>query len=376
MFAIKQQDLKAYHQIYSETRQMAKPFTYAAVAKGIKGFGLPFRPIIQGLVLLATLGIGIQFYIYVHQAATNSMVTVSRPAGVEGFLPIGALMGWKYFLLTGQWDPVHPAAMVILGFAVLISFLFRKSFCAWFCPVGTLSEGVWKLGRLLLGRNYQIPRYMDGILRSIKYVLLGFFLWVILAMRPGQIAEFQQGPYYQLADVKMLYFFTQMTRLTFIVLSILILLSLFYKNFWCRYACPYGALMGIFGFLSPTRIVRNQGHCTGCRKCDQTCPALLPVSKKAVIRSPECTGCMDCVVACPAQGALDLSTKGLTGLGWTAPALGTTILLLYIGIVFTANISGYWQGRLSDSEFALRLRSIQAPAMRHPDFNTLKRQKK
>ncbi len=65
----------------------------------------------------------------------------AAPAGVEGFPPIGALMGWTRFLATSTWDGVHPAGMVILGFAGLISLLGRKSFCGWFCPVGTLSEG-------------------------------------------------------------------------------------------------------------------------------------------------------------------------------------------------------------------------------------------
>ena len=44
-------------------------------------------------VFLVTIGIGFQFFIYVHQASGNGIVTVVRPPGVEDFLPIGALMG-------------------------------------------------------------------------------------------------------------------------------------------------------------------------------------------------------------------------------------------------------------------------------------------
>ena len=69
---------------------------------------------IQLGVFILTLVIGLQFFIYIHQALNHSTITVHRPPGVEGFLPIGALMGWKLFLATGIWDPVHPAAMVIL----------------------------------------------------------------------------------------------------------------------------------------------------------------------------------------------------------------------------------------------------------------------
>ena len=112
-------------------------------------------------VFLATIGIGVQFFIYVHQASSNGVITVLRPPGVEGFLPIGALMGWKLFVQTGIWDPVHPAAMVLLGFAGFISLALRKSFCGWFCPVGTLSESV-----ILSARNAMDAWNARGSVRS------------------------------------------------------------------------------------------------------------------------------------------------------------------------------------------------------------------
>ena len=67
---------------------------------------------------------------------------VARPPGVEGYLPIAALMNLKYFLLTGRVPELHPAAMFLLVTFVAIAFLFRKAFCSWLCPVGTLSRAV------------------------------------------------------------------------------------------------------------------------------------------------------------------------------------------------------------------------------------------
>lgn len=94
----------------------------------------------QFAFFLLTLAGGVQFAFYVYQLAAGGPVVVPRPPSVEGFLPIGALMGWKLFLVTGQWDPIHPAAMVIFGFALLSAFLLRKAFCSFICPVGSLSE--------------------------------------------------------------------------------------------------------------------------------------------------------------------------------------------------------------------------------------------
>ena len=46
----------------------------------------------------------------------------------------------KYFVLTGQVPAVHPAAMFLLVAFLTMSVLFRKLFCGWLCPVGTISE--------------------------------------------------------------------------------------------------------------------------------------------------------------------------------------------------------------------------------------------
>ena len=211
------------------------------MSKFVQYFKRP-RSLLQLCVLMITIGIGIQFCLYVRQALGQDPITIQRPPGVEGFLPIGALMGWKYFLHTGHWDRVHPAAMIIFGWAVLISVLFRKGFCGWFCPVGTVSEWLWRIGRRLFGRNFTAPRWIDIPLRAIKYILLGFFIWVVSAMGIDQISAFMNGAYYKLSDAKMLFFFTRMSTTTAVVLLGLAVLSLGVKNFWCRYVCPYGSL--------------------------------------------------------------------------------------------------------------------------------------
>jgi len=315
---------------------------------------------------MLTLAIGLQFYLYVRQAAGSGAITVQRPPGVEGFLPIGALMGWKQFLLTGQWDSIHPAAMVILGWAVGLSLLLRKSFCGWFCPVGTISEWCWRLGRRLVGRNGQLPAWLDIPARSLKYLLLGFFVWIIFSMSLDQIAAFMHSPYYKLSDVKMLHFFTRMSALTAVVLLFLLVFSLVVKNFWCRYLCPYGALLGLFAMAGPSRIRRDPKRCIDCGRCDRACPSRLAVSKKTMIHSPECIGCLDCVAACPVDETLALSSAGLHPHFWTPVRTGWFILLFFVLTVYGAGLSGRWRGGVSDLEFRMRLATVDAPENTHP----------
>jgi polyferredoxin len=338
------------------------------VINNIQGFFREPRHLVQLAVFLLTLGSGVQFFVYVRQAQGTGPITVQRPPGVEGFLPIGALMGWKHFLSTGVWNTIHPAGMVIFGWAILVSIMMKKAFCGWFCPMGTVSEWCWRTGRSLMGKNLRMPAVVDVLLRGVKYLLLGFFVWSVSTMSLSQTAAFLQSPYYRLADVKMLYFFTRMTSITALVLSGLLILSLFFKNFWCRYLCPYGALLGVAALMSPTGVRRSENRCTRCRSCERVCPAELPVSRKKVVRSPECTGCMDCVVSCPVEDALVFSSSWMDSRFWTPRRMGLFIVLFFALTVYLAGISGHWYNGVSDELFRFLLADIDSPGNTHPSF--------
>lgn len=307
---------------------------------------------VQWCFFVWVAGIGIRFGMFV-SAVENGADTswVSRPAGVEGFLPIGALTSLKYWLLSGRIHPVHPAALVIFLAILLMSLLARKSFCSWLCPVGTLSEGAHKLGRLLLGRNFRIWPWLDIALRGIKYLLLFLFVKIILLdMSAEALAGFLDAPYWAVSDVKMLYFFTRMSVGTMLVLTVLTLLSLVFKNVWCRYLCPYGALLGLIAFASPFKVRRDLSGCTACQRCSAACPSNLAVHARAAVSSPECTGCLTCVAHCPERNVLAIRPafwkRPLPV--WVFPAL--VVLSFSMGIA-AGMVSGHWHSSLSYADY-------------------------
>ena len=94
---------------------------------------------VQVLLLALNVWIGVQFYLWVRWAERGgSSPSVSRAAGVEGWLPIEGLMQLKYTLLTGQLPHVHPAGFFLFTAFLAVSVIFRKSFCSWLCPIGVL----------------------------------------------------------------------------------------------------------------------------------------------------------------------------------------------------------------------------------------------
>ncbi len=305
--------------------------------------------------------IGAQFYLWVrwYERGGHGMA-VSRPAGVEGWLPIAGLMNLKYLALTGRVPPIHAAAMFLLMAFLLISFVAKKAFCSWLCPVGTLSEQLWKLGRRIFGRNLRLPRSLDTGLRGLKYVLLGFFVFVIWEMSAEALADFMMTPYGLVADVKMLNFFRTIGETGIIVLAVLAALSMLVQNFWCRYLCPYGALMGLVSLLSPIEIRRDTEACIDCGKCAKACPAALPVDRLVQIRSVECSACMACVAACPVEHGLQFALPprraAEPGLRWArrvaGPGAVAAILAgIFLGTVFYARATGHWRTNLPQAVY-------------------------
>lgn len=300
-----------------------------------------WRRAVQVVFLLLNVAIGVQFSLFVRFYETGGRSPyVPRPPGVEGWLPIASLMNLKTLVLTGELPVRLVAGLVLLIAFLAITFLFRKAFCSWLCPVGTLSEALWKIGRRLLGRTFALPRWLDVPLRGLKYLLLGLFLWAVGSLSVEATRAFLASPYGLVADVKMLDFFRRMSGTTAAVLGLLGGFSLLVPNAWCRYLCPYGALHGLLAWLSPVRIRRDAQACIDCGKCARACPSRLAVDRKLSIASPECIGCLECVAVCPVADALALSVTRRRRLRAGLVAAGIAILLL--GFVGVARLGGRW----------------------------------
>ncbi len=321
------------------------------------------RRAVQLAFVALNVWVGVQFYQWVRQFEVAGSAATTRPPGVEGWLPIAGMMNTKYFLLTGEVPRVHPAAMFLFIAFVTASILFRKSFCGWLCPVGTLSEYLWKLGRDTFKRNFFLPRWLDIGLRSLKYILMGLFVYAVASMPARALAQFLESPYGLVADVKMLNFFRYMGTGAAVTVGVLMVASVFVQNFWCRYLCPYGALIGLASMLSPLRIKRNAESCIDCAKCAKACPARLPVDQLVQIRSAECLGCLECVAVCPVEDTLQMT---LVPARKPVPAwaIAAGVTLVFCGITGLAMATGHWQTHVPDwmyQELIPRAREFSHP---------------
>ena len=336
------------------------------------------RRLLQWAAFLTVLLIGGQFTLWVLPYFEGRDPALARPPGVEAFLPISSFLALRHLFTTGQVDPIHPAGLAIFLGVLVMSFALPKSFCSHLCPIGLLSELLGRSGSRLFGRNLLLPRAADLPLRAVKFLLLGFFTWAIwFQMSTKDVARFLDSPYARLVDVKMWLFFAEPSNLTLLVLGFLAAASLVIRDFWCRYLCPYGALLGILGFVSPWKITRRPEICTGCRACTAACPARIEVHKARRVTSLDCTACQDCVAACPEKNCLGLALPAKNP-HFLRPAAGVLMaLFLYAGVTGITALLGGWRTRITPQEYKKRIPQIRSPLYTHPmGLNPMEKGKK
>ncbi|WP_090363468.1 4Fe-4S binding protein [Ferrimonas sediminum] len=320
------------------------------------------RVLCQHTLALSMLVVAAQYGIHLWFLGQGLTPPLPRPDVVDAFLPIAGGLGLRGAIETGHLDHHHPAAMVMLTVVLLGGLLFKRAFCGWVCPLGLAGEYLHRLGDRLLPARRNVPPRLDGPLRMIKYVLASALVYVVaLALPTMALPGYLKSSYHIMADVKMAQFFVEPGTLTLLMGTGLIVASMWRRQAFCRYLCPYGALMGLLSLLSPLKIQRQSDHCLinskglACDKCSRACPAGIAVHQQTRIHSDECQACLRCISACPKRAqalALSLPNQRKVSANGLFVLLVITLLLLPL----IAHLAGTWH---SETDPLIRIQLIQ-----------------
>jgi polyferredoxin len=274
---------------------------------------------------------------------------VTRPEAPAGLLPIGHFTSFFAWVRGGGWDTLLPAGLVIIIGAIALSWLFKRGFCGWICPLGSLWEGGALLGRRLLGgRNLRVPKWLDLAGRGLRYALAGAILVWLFMVPLSEAISFRELPYMWTADIKIISGFGSPAFLAAFALAFVA--SMLFGPVWCRYLCPLGGWYSVLGMASPCAVERDDELCVNCSKCTKVCHAFVDVEQAPKrVWAPECDGCMDCVRVCPAPGALEARVLGGPRIhAWLWPVL---VVGLWLAIYAGAKLTGNWDTRIPVDTF-------------------------
>ncbi|MGE6436230.1 4Fe-4S binding protein [Shewanella baltica] len=314
----------------------------------------------QHVLALSLLLVAVQYTINTILLKQGITPWLMRPDVVDAFLPIAGGIELKAIVSLNLWDQTHPAAAVMLAAVLLTGLLCKRAFCGWACPLGLAGEYLYAFRKRFIKSELTPPAWLDWPLRMLKYLLLLGLCYIVIGMPAQSIPNYLEGNYHKIADLKMALFFLTPSLITLLVFALILVLAAWRRQGFCRYLCPYGAILGILSFASPLKIRRDSQHCLieakgmKCDKCTRACPANIIVHTKTTVHSDECQACMRCVAACPKSAALGLGLKSGHRLGHKG-LLALVLIALFI-LPLGAYLAGFWHSQTPDN---IRMELIQ-----------------
>lgn len=139
---------------------------------------------------------------------------------------------------------------------LVFTLFFGRTFCASVCPLGATQE-------LLAVRPHRVPRWLDQSLGLIPYFYLGAA--VIFAATGTAFIACRYDPFVA--------FFRMAGNANILVYSACVaIVAIFIGRPYCRYLCPYGAVLGLLSRVAKWHLTITPGECISCRLCEEACP--------------------------------------------------------------------------------------------------------
>jgi polyferredoxin len=192
---------------------------------------------------------------------------------------------------------------LLAGVTVVTTVLFGRFYCGRVCAFGALTQ---LMDAVLPARlRVDVPRAVEARAAWIKFGLLGGVLAYFLVTKDITIYRFVE-PFWMFTLVG--------TAPMWIGVAVLLAVSVFVRNAYCRFLCPVGATLGIISNLTVFRIKR-WSECSTCRLCQKTCEWGAIQHGKILVT--ECVRCDDCErlyadeAKCPHWRILDYRSRKL-----------------------------------------------------------------
>ncbi|BBL68189.1 4Fe-4S binding protein [Methanoculleus chikugoensis] len=205
-----------------------------------------------------------------------------------GFLVFTPVFPYQLQLLVlqdaaGLGAPLPGVLIGTLAFIVL-TLVVGRIICGQICPAGAVQEVM----HLVPVKKYGSAESRVPV--AVRAGIFVVFLAAGLGLGINLLGLIGLADFFNLAVMSVSFF---------VFLGIVLISAVVYRPF-CRYVCPYGALLAPAASRALYRLRRTDA-CIKCRKCERACPT---GAARPDDRLGECYLCGRCTEACPVDGAL------------------------------------------------------------------------
>lgn len=171
--------------------------------------------------------------------------------------------------------------LILVVFTLVTTVFWGRVFCSSLCPFGALQD---ILERIVPRRwRRSLPQWLHDRALWLKYVILAGL--IAMAVAYAELSVFQYfEPFGTL-------FYQSQSLLLWGILSVFVVGSIFVPRFYCRYACPLGASLGVISIAAFWKIKRVP-QCEVCKVCEKACPT--GAIRLQAIDFKECVRCDVC----------------------------------------------------------------------------------
>jgi NosR/NirI family nitrous oxide reductase transcriptional regulator len=225
---------------------------------------------------------------------------------------IGAIQNVTLALFDSTYA-IPTAVLLTFMLPLLFALAFGRVYCAGVCPLGAIQD-------LFLLRPVRLPRWVEHSLGVVPYAYLA--LAVVLAATGSAFVICMYDPFVG--------FFRLSAHVGMLVFGGAFLVAgIFIGRPYCRFLCPYGALLRPLSRVSKWHVSITPDECIRCKLCDDACPfeAINPSNKDQPVRP---------------------RSLGLSRLGWLF-ALAPVLVLIGVAV------GGMLAGPLSSYDYTIRL---------------------
>ena len=261
------------------------------------------RPQYLDIVLLVAF-LALALVSFKRKSVPLKLVTFAFAIGYMGFAKSYLISITNIFsALDWNWPvPQYNIAWYLFfGFSVVSTILWGRLYCGRICAYGALTQ---TLDLILPARwRFEVPKAIEKRASFIKFGLLAALLGYYLLTHNLLVYQYVE-PFWMFGLFG--------TTIMWSLLAVLLAVTLFVRNVYCRFLCPVGATLGLMSYLTVFKIKR-WSECNTCKMCQKTCQWGAIEGPRILVT--ECVRCDDCerlyadTQKCPHWRIIDYNEK-------------------------------------------------------------------